>query len=70
METGKSDLANMKMKIVYGNKAFEISGEMDSTKTLKYNKIVYFIIKTEEEDFSVVIEKNFKTIARVNIGAE
>jgi hypothetical protein len=58
------------MKIVYGNKAFEVSGEMDASKTVKSNKLIYFVVKTEEDDFSIVIERNFKTIGRVSIGAE
>jgi hypothetical protein len=69
-EKSVSDLNHLKMKVVYGNKAFEVSGEMDASKMVRSNKLIYFVVKTEEEDFSIVIERNFKTIGRVSVGAE
>lgn len=37
---------------------------------MKFARIIYFIIKSEEEDFSIVIEKNFKIVAKATVGAE
>jgi hypothetical protein len=42
---------------------------MESPKVLRYSKIVYFIVKSEEEDFGLVLEKNGRAIARASVGA-
>ena len=41
-----------KLKVTVGNKAFELNGTLDPIKITRFARIVYFIVKSQEEDFS------------------
>lgn len=44
-----NDFGNTKIKIVYGNKAFELGTEFNNVKSTKVKKIVNLFTKSEEE---------------------
>lgn len=40
---------NIKVKFIYGNKSFDVGAEFSSSKPVKTKKIIYFMIKSEDE---------------------
>lgn len=49
---------------MYGNKAFELGGEYNNPKPAKIEKIIFFMIKSEDEEINIIIEKNLKIVAQ------
>lgn len=50
-----NEFSNSKVKISYGNKGFEVGSEFSSSKINKVKKIIYFIIKSEEEEINIFV---------------
>jgi hypothetical protein len=50
LETPK-DLNGAKMKIVCGTRSFELGGDFEGSAALRFARLVYFVMKSEEEDF-------------------
>lgn len=59
-----NEYSNSRVKFVYGNKGFEVGNEFNTAKPAKIKKIVYFIIKSEDEEVSIVVERNLKIVAQ------
>jgi hypothetical protein len=60
----------MKLKVIAGTKAFDLNGELDPFKATRFSRIVYFLVKSEEEDFSFSLEKGPRIIAKGVIGTD
>lgn len=58
-----NEFSNSKVKIAYGNKGFEVGSEFSGSKINRVKKIIYFIIKSEEEEISIFVEKNLKLVS-------
>ena len=52
------------------NKAFELNGDLDPFKSTKFGRIVYFIVKSEEEDFTFSLEKGARIVAKATVGTD
>lgn len=62
----KNEHGSCMVKFTYGNKAYEVGSEFTNTKVNKIKKIIYFIIKSEEEEIKILVEKNNKVISEGN----
>lgn len=58
-----NEVAGCKLKIQYGTKAFDFTEDVDHSKLTKIKKIVYFIIKSDNEDIDIVLQRNGKSLA-------
>lgn len=57
-----SEFTGAKLKFVYGAKAFEILGEFNH-RVVQFQRIIYIILKSEDEEVAVYCEKNNKIAA-------
>ena len=57
-------------KVVVGTKVFELNGEMDPFKVTRFGRMVYFIVKSEEEDFAFVLEKGNRMVGKAVVGTD
>ena len=63
-------VSGMKFKVTAGTKTFELNGELDPLKPTRFARIVYFIVKSEEEDFSFSLEKGPRMVGRAVVGTD
>lgn len=59
-----------KLKISSGNKVFELKGDLDPVKPTRFARIVYFMVKSEEEDFTFLVEKGTRIVAKGTVGTD
>ena len=45
-------VAGIKFKVTASSKAYELNGDLDPFKPTRFGRMVYFIVKSDEEDFS------------------
>ena len=58
-------MTGAKLSIIYNHKSFEFNEELNSGKLIRLKKIIFAIVKSEIEDFDIIIERSNKTIAHV-----
>jgi hypothetical protein len=63
-------IAGSRFKVTSGNKAFELNGDLDPLKPNKFARLIYFIVKSEEEDFAFTLEKGPRIMAKATIGTD
>jgi hypothetical protein len=62
-------VAGCKLKVQHGSKAFEFAEDIDHSKLTKIKKIVYFIIKSENEEIDLLLHKNGKPFASCRVSS-
>lgn len=62
--------SGLKLKIVAGSRAFELNGKLDPGKATRFARIVYFVVKSEEEEFMIVLEKGNRPLAKAVVFTE
>ena len=66
----KQDRSGHKLTVLAGNRGFELNSSLEESKLTRFARIVYFIVKSEEEEFSFVLEKNGRTVGRCVVFTE
>lgn len=49
------EMAAAKLKVNCGTRSFELSGDFETSTTMRFARIVYFVMKSEEDDFEIVL---------------
>jgi hypothetical protein len=63
-----TDASGCKLKIQHGSKAFEFTEDIDTSKTTKIKKVVFFLVKSENEEVDLILYRNGKplSVCRIN----
>ena len=64
-----ADAVGCKLKIQQGSKAFDFGEDVDHSKVTKIKKIIYFIIKSENEEVDLLLHRNSKPFSACRISS-